>query len=176
MAAITAQSDCRPPISVLPIPRTLWTPDTIFGAKVMMEPTAVSSFPITMRSGPTAATIAPIFTIVCCCAGVSALNLSTSPWMYSATFWMVGASASPMEVTRTSMELFSFSREPPKPLIMASAISLVVPEQLLREVSSSCTSCGAVLIRASHGAIWFLPKIADAAAICSDSDSFPKAS
>ena len=28
------------------------------------------------------------------------------------------------------------------------------------------------LISASHGAIWFLPKMADAAAICSDSDSF----
>ena len=142
----------------------------------MIVPMDEITLPTTTSRGPSAAASIPIFTMVCCCAGVRALNLSTSPWMNSATFWMVGASASPMDVTSTSMELFSFSREPPKPLIMASAISLVVPEQFARAASSSPTSSGAVLISASHGAIWFLPKIADAAAICSDSDSLPKAS
>ena len=32
------------------------------------------------------------------------------------------------------------------------------------------------MIKASHGAIWFLPNIAEAAAICSDSDSLLNAS
>ena len=176
LAMMTPHSACRPPMSLLPMPMMDDTPFTIFGAQVMIVPTEVSSFPMITSSGPMAATTRPIFTMTCCCAGVSALNLSTRFWMKVATFKMVGANASPMEVTRTSMELFSFSREPPNPLIMASAISFVVPEQLLKDASSSPTSSGAVLIRASHGAIWFLPKIADAAAICSDSDSFPNAS
>ena len=103
-------------------------------------------------------------------------GLSTSFCTNSATCRMTGASASPMEVTRTSMELFSFSREPPKPLIMASAISSVVPAQVRSDSFSLPTSPGAVLISASHGAIWFFPKMADAAAICSDSDSLLKAS
>ena len=175
-AMITPHRDCNPPMSFEPMPITLCTPDTIFGAKVMIVPTEEITLPTTISSGPSAATTSPIFAIVSCCAGVRALNLSTSPWMKVATFWIVGARASPMEVTRTSMELFSFSREPPKPLIMASAISSVVPAQLDRAASSSPTSSGAVLISASHGAIWFFPKMADAAAICSDSDSLEKAS
>ena len=176
LAIMTPQSACRPPMSLLPMPMMDDTPFTIFGAQVMIVPTDVSSLPMITSRGPMAATTRPIFTMTCCCAGVRALNLSTRFWMKVATFRMVGASASPMEVTRTSMELFSFSSEPPKPLIMASAISSVVPAQFRRDVSNSPTSSGAVLISASHGAIWFLPKIADAAAICSDSESFPKAS
>ena len=85
---------------------------------------------------------------------------------------MVGASASPMEVLSTSMELFSFSIEPPKPPIIVSAISCVVPLQLRSDASRFPTESGAVLIRANHGAIWFLPKIAEAAAICSASDNW----
>ena len=88
---------------------------------------------------------------------------------------MVGASASPKEVASTSTDDFSFSREPPKPDIIADAISLDVPSSS-NAVDNSSTSAGAVLINASHGAIWFLPKIALAAAICSDSDNWPKAS
>ena len=60
--------------------------------------------------------------------------------------------------------------EPPNPPIIASAISSVVPEQFSRLSLKLSTSSGAVLIKASHGAIWSLPKMADAAAICSDSD------
>ncbi len=51
------------------------------------------------------------------------------------------------------MEDFSFSMEPPKPPIMVCAISSVVPAQVRRLSLSSSTSSGAVLIRASHGAI-----------------------
>ena len=79
-------------------------------------------------------------------------------------------------VISTSREDFNCSMEPPKPLIMASAISSVVPAQLDRLSDSSFTSSGAVLMRASQGAIWFLPKMAEAAAICSDSDSLLNAS
>jgi DNA-binding transcriptional LysR family regulator len=57
-----------------------------------------------------------------------------------------------------------------------SSFSSVVPAQVSRDVLSLSTSSGAVLISASQGAIWFLPKMAEAAAICSDSDSLPKAS
>ena len=139
-------------------------------------PMPVISRPPIASTGPMAATTAPILTMVSCCAGVRALNLSTSPCINVMTVWRCGASASPMEVTRTSMELFSFSIEPPNPLIMASDISLVVPAQVSRDLFSAPTSSGAVLISASHGAIWFLPKMAEAAASCSDSDSFEKAS
>ena len=76
-----------------------------------------------------------------------------------------------MDVTSTSMELFSFSKDPPNPLIMASAISSVVPAQFLSDSSKVPTDSGALLMRASHGDIWFFPNIADAAAICSTSDS-----
>ena len=163
------------------------TPACAFPTKVRMPfpilenacrpcPMPVVSLPNTTSAGPIAATTIPILTMVSCWAGVRALNLSTSFCMTSVTFEMVGASASPMEVMRTSMELFSFSREPPKPLIMACAISSVVPAQFSRELFSASTSPGAVLMRASHGAIWFLPKMADAAAICSDSESCPNAS
>ena len=95
--------------------------------------------------------------------------------MASAHLRIDGASASPKDVAATSMELFSFSIEPPKPLIMASAISAVVPSAVSAS-DSSCTSLGAVLISASHFDIWFFPKMAEAAAICSDSERSAKAS
>ena len=81
----------------------------------------------------------------------------------------VDSVSSAQYVASTSMDDFSFSIEPPTPPIIADAISVVVPcwsSALL----SLVTSEGAVLISANHGAIWFLPKIADAAASCSDSD------
>ena len=164
------------PIPALAFPTNVRMPFPILENACRPCPMPVVSFPNTTRAGPIAATTSPIFTMVSCWAGVRALNLSTIFWITSVTFKMVGANASPMEVIRTSMELFSFSREPPNPLIMASAISSVVPAQLSRESFRASTSPGAVLISASHGAIWFLPKMAEAAAICSDSESFPKAS
>ncbi len=91
------------------------------------------------------------------------MKLSTSPCMNSATFWMLGVSASPIEVTSTSMELLSFSRKPPKPLIIVCAISSVVPAQVRKDLSKASTSSDAVLINASYGAIWFLTNMADAA-------------
>ena len=59
---------------------------------------------------------------------------------------------------------------------MAFAISSVVPPQFPNDSLRASTSSGAVLISASHGAIWFLPKMAEAAAICSCSDRFAKPS
>ena len=59
---------------------------------------------------------------------------------------------------------------------MASLISVVVPVLFLIDSLKALTSSGAVLISASHEAIWFLPKIAPAALICSCSVSFAKAS
>ena len=51
-----------------------------------------------------------------------------------------------------------------------SANESIVPPAPLMLFWRLLTSSGAVLISASHGAIWFLPKIALAAAICSASD------
>ena len=65
--------------------------------------------------------------------------------------------------------------EPPNPLIMASAISVAVPS-LSMDCARLSTSDGAVLISANHFAIWFFPKIALEAAICSDSDRLANAS
>ena len=178
-----------------PIPRTIGLNDTnaiaafmavnafdiippnamIFGANVISWPIPIRSFPPIRSTGPMAATIRPIFAIICCCFSLRLLNQSTSLWMNSATLRIVGASASPRDVAATSMLDFSFSIDPPNPLIMALAISAVVPS-FSRAFDRSDTSLGAVLIRASQLLIWFFPKIADAAAICSDSDSPAKAS
>ena len=92
-ARSSAHNDFKPPISVPPTLMTVCTADTIFGAKVMIVPTAEITLPTTMSSGPMAATMRPIFTMVSCWAGDRALNLSTRFWIKSATFWIVGASA-----------------------------------------------------------------------------------
>ena len=63
----------------------------------------------------------------------------------------------------TSNELLSFSRDPPKPDIIASAISPVVSLLRSSESDNLSTSSGAASINESHGAIWFFPKIAAAA-------------
>ena len=93
----------------------------------IMEPIDDTSVPMITSAGPIRAMTAPIWAINCCCSGVRLLNLSSRLCTMSTTFCMVGASASPTDVARTSKELFSRSIDPPKPLIMASAISSVVP-------------------------------------------------
>ena len=147
----------------------------IRATSLITAPMPVLSLPTAIRTGPMAATATAILAMVCFWESSRLLNQSTSPCIFSATLAIVGARASPKEVTATSILDFSFSREPPKPDIIAPAISDVVPV-FPSAVFSSETSSGAVLISASHGAIWFLPKMADAAAICSDSDSPANAS
>ena len=162
----------RPAIAALtrPKPFTRTPPNAaICGANVMSWPMPISSFPPMRSTGPRAATMRPIFAISCCCDSERLLNQSTAFCMPSATFRIVGASACPSDVAATSMLDFSFSIDPPKPDIIASAISAVVPSSPSAADRLS-TSPGAVLISASQFDIWFLPKIADAAAICSDSE------
>ena len=98
--------------------------------------------------------------------------MSTSSCIFSIIGVKYWAIILPSEVIKTSIDDFNFSIEPPKPDIMASAISRVVLSVSDNAALSSCTSAGAVFMTASHDAIWFLPKIAPAAAICSFSDSF----
>ena len=85
-AMITLHRDCNPPMSFEPMPMMFCTPLTIFGAQVMIVPMDEITLPTTTSRGPSAAASIPIFTMVCCCAGVRALNLSTSPCTNSATF------------------------------------------------------------------------------------------
>ena len=124
----------------------------IFGANVMSCPMPIRSFPPIRSTGPIAATISAVFAIICCCFSLRLLNQSTSFWMNPATFRIVGASASPRDVAATSMLDLSFSIDPPKPLIMAFAISAVVPSSS-SDFESLLTSSGAVLISASQDAI-----------------------
>ena len=53
-------------------------------------------WPITISSGPNAATRIPTTTITCCTPSGSAENLLTSAVISSATFWTIGASVSPI--------------------------------------------------------------------------------
>ena len=133
------------------------------------------SVPMIISTGPIAATTRPIVAMVCFWESSRLLNQSTAPWMASATLRITGARASPREVTATSREDFSFSREPPNPLIMAVAISVVVPSAS-RLALNVATSPGAVLISANHLAMWFLPKITLAASSCCASVSVAKES
>ena len=137
---------------------------------LMICPTDEMSVPMMTRRGPMAAITSPTFAMNCLCASDRLLNQSTAFWIPSAIFEIVGARASPRDVAATSIEDFSFSIDPPKPDIISLAIFAVVPST--PSASDNCaTSAGAVLISASQLAIWFFPKIADAAAICSDSES-----
>ena len=52
--------------------------------------------PIIIKSGPNAATRIPTTTITCCTPSGSAENLLTSAVISSATFWIIGASVSPI--------------------------------------------------------------------------------
>ena len=141
----------------------------------MIEPIPVTSLPIIMRTGPTAATIPAILMMCSFVSSSSAINLSIAPCTFSMTGTRYCAANCPRDVINTSRDDFSFSIEPPKPPIIAFAISVVVPS-CSSAVFNSCTSVGAVLMSANHFDIWFLPNIALAAAICSDSDSVPNAS
>ena len=172
-----------PAIAAITIPTGPVTAATTFeitgimaGSRTSNPPTPLVILERIKITGPAAAANIPIFAISFCCAGVSLLNLLVKPWTKLTTFWIVGASASPSDVTSTSMDDFSCSIEPPNPPIMASAISSVVPAQFSRLPLRSSTSSGAALISASHGAIWFLPKIVAAASICWASLRFAKAS
>ena len=139
MAAIT--SPIGPVITVMAVP--------IAGASVMIVPARDITLPTTSRSGPIAATTSPILAIISLCSSDKLLNQSTAFWIASATFEIVGAKASPRDVAATSMELLSFSMDPPKPPIIASAISAVVPSSASAPERAE-TSPGAVLISASQ--------------------------
>ena len=142
----------------------------------MIVPIPEMILPPTKRTGPIAATIPAIVTICFLVSSSIAMNISITPWIFSITGVRYSAMMLPRDVTRTSRLDFNFSMDPPNPLIMASAISCVVPVLFLIDSLRASTSEGAVLIRASQEDIWFLPKIAPAAAICSCSLSLAKAS
>ena len=143
---------------------------------VIRFPIAPPTSPIVIASGPMTAIIIAKVPISCCVPLSRLRNQSTIFCTLSAIGMRAVLMISPNFVPRTSRELFSFSTDPPAPCIMVSAISCVVPSQFSRLSESAFTSSGAVLINASHGAIWFLPKIALAAAICSCSLRFEKLS
>ena len=84
------------------------TPDIFDIAPVMAE-IPVDIFPITMSSGPIAATRIPIITIACCTPSGSAENLFTRFVIISANFWIIGASVSPICIPAVSSDPFNSS-------------------------------------------------------------------
>ena len=93
----------------------------------MIPPIAVVNLPAPIRSGPAAAIKAPIVTIVFRVSSSRLFNQSTALCIPAIIGVRNSARTLPREVISTSRELLTFSNDPPKPPIMASAISSVVP-------------------------------------------------
>ena len=128
------------------------------------------------RTGPIAAAIRAIFSICCCSFGLKLLNASIRSVTFSMKGWTAPPIVCPMLYLNTSKVDLSFSIEPPTPDMRASDMDWADPEEssmlLLRDLKSE----GDASISVSHLAIWFLPKIADAADIFSESERPLKAS
>ena len=105
IAVITAITGCAviipsSPVTAVLIPSTNFVatpsfPDNFDSAPATADiPSDI--WPITISSGPNAATRIPTTTITCCTPSGSAENLLTSAVISSATFWTIGASVSPI--------------------------------------------------------------------------------
>ena len=87
-----------------PVAAVLTAPMTgpILDTTERMVPTAEITLPMTMRTGPTAATISPMVTMVCLVPSSRLFSQSTKPWMPLTMFLMTGSRISPMEMARPS--------------------------------------------------------------------------
>ena len=132
-----------------------------------MDPASLKIRPPMIRTGPAAAAIATHFTMVFCIAGSRLLNLSISPVKLSTNGFKTSLAIPPTLYLNTSNDELSFSRDPPIPDRSASAIFCELPVAASSELAYFCTWSGDALISAIHLAIWFFPKIAAAADICS---------
>ena len=92
-----------------------------------MVPTAEITLPMTMRTGPTAATIRPMVTMVCLVPSSRLFSQSTKDWMPATMFLMTGMSSSPMEMARPSRADFRMVSWPWRLSSCVSAICWAAP-------------------------------------------------
>ena len=100
LAANTALSAAK---AVLTAPNA----EATLGTMVRIVPIALMTFPITMSTGPKAATNNPIFKIISRVPSSMLFNLSTNPCIHVTTSRMTGISISPKEMASSSSWLFS---------------------------------------------------------------------
>ncbi len=148
-----AKSDLIPPISFPPIPIIdvmpfVTTPTTPLTAPLMV-PIAVIIFPITIRTGPTAAAIPAMVRISFCVPSSRLPNQLITSVTFSTIAVNAGIRCSDICVNRTFTADFSRSNAPAALSCMIEAISSVVPAELLIASVSLSKSSGAALIMAS---------------------------
>ena len=150
----------KPPAALEAIPTTLFRLTPTF-------PTVDTTFPNIISPGPTAAAIAAHLTICFCCASSILLNLSSSAVIFSTNGVTAFATVSPTVYLNTSNDDFNFSTAPPGPDSNALAMLFAEPAAPSSPAAYFANVSGDWLISVIHFPIWFLPNIADAAAICS---------
>ena len=151
-----------PVVFLTPLPNTP-AALPIFPNMPTTDPATLSNVPSIRSTGPTAAAIAANFTIFLCIAGLILLNASITFVILSTIGFKYSLAICPMLYFMTSKEEFNFSSDPPIPDRRASAILCDVPDALSNALAYFCTLLGDASISVIHFAIWFFPKIADAA-------------
>ena len=139
----------------------------------MADPTVLIIFPRIKRSGPIAAASASTLMIASRWESLMELSLSTKPCTAATTFRMIGMSRSPKEMASSSSWDFRMVSWPDRLSCMISAMDSAEPSQLSIAPVSLSKSSSDALIMESQPAMEFFPKIAEAAAACSDSDRPP---
>ena len=136
-------------------------------------PTPVVSLPTTTSTGPMAAAKAAILMIVFLVPSSICWSFSTNAWMWDTIFRMVGIRAPPIWIISSCRADFRMVICPVRLSCMVAAICSALPSQLSMALVSLSKSSSEALMIASQPAMEFLPKMADAAAACSVSDSAP---
>ena len=136
-------------------------------------PTPVVSLPTTRSTGPMAAAKAAMRMMVFLVPSSIFWSFSTKAWMCETMFRMVGISASPIWIISSCRADLRMVICPARLSCMVSAMLCAEPSQLSMAEVSFSKSSGEALMTASQPAMEFLPKIADAAAACSASESPP---
>ena len=177
MAAITKVTGfaARMPHKALSPPPILEMPPISVGMKVMMLPTAETTFPITISTGPIAAARSPMVTMVFLVPSSMPFSLSTNPCTHVTIWRMAGMRISPKEMASSSNWLFRMVSCPARLSCMVAAISADFPSQFAMALLTFSISAGAAFISARNPDMAFFPTSASAAAAFSDSDRPPKA-
>ena len=119
-ASIVVLSAANAPLTVLITP-------AIFGTIVMIVPTADITFPMTISTGPRAATTSAIVTIVFFVPSSSPLSQSTNDCIQPTICLMAGIKSSPKEMASPSSADFKMVNCPCKLSSCVSAICCAAP-------------------------------------------------
>ena len=127
---ITLATLLKPDIIVPPKEITFPATDITEVTAPTIVPIAETTLPMIIKSGPTAATTAPIVTIICICSSLKEFNFSTKEVTNSVTCLITGIIAVPIRIARDSKAPRNCSIDPARLSIMISAISSAAPAEL----------------------------------------------